>query len=440
MDLLTGNIKNLYFKYLFAAFGSAMIVSIYSIVDMAVVGQYQGPSGTAALAVVAPIWNIIYSLGLLMGIGGSVIFSTIRGESNSKENANEYFTSAVIGAILLSVSAWIIIALFEKEILLFFGADSMLLEYAQRYMIPVKFVLPLFLFNQMLAAFLRNDNNPMLATGGILAGGIFNIFGDIIFVFTFDMGILGAGLATALGSVISFMVLLLHFLSKKNTLAFVRPVKIVKKLKNIVITGFSTFFTDIAMGILTVLFNRQIMLYLGANALAVYGVIINISTLVQCCGYSVGQAAQPIISTNYGAQKGERIKLTLKYALGTTMFFSVLWTSLSLLCPNFYARIFMNPTDAILSVAPAIISAYSISFLLLPFNVFSTYYFQAIIRPKAAFIISVLRGIAISGILIVLLPKFFNASSIWFAMPITEFIVALVAAFYMYKYTKKLNA
>ena len=71
MDFLKGNIKTLYFKYLAAAFGSVLITSVYSIVDMAMVGQYQGPEGTAALAVVAPIWNIIFSLGLLMGIGGS---------------------------------------------------------------------------------------------------------------------------------------------------------------------------------------------------------------------------------------------------------------------------------------------------------------------------------------------------------------------------------
>ena len=76
MDFINGKLKPIYFKYLAAAFGSALITSIYSIVDMAIVGQYQGPDGTAALAVVAPIWNIIFSLGLLMGIGGSIIFST----------------------------------------------------------------------------------------------------------------------------------------------------------------------------------------------------------------------------------------------------------------------------------------------------------------------------------------------------------------------------
>ncbi len=81
MDLLTSKIKPMYFRYLTAAFGSALISSIYGVVDMAMVGRYQGPEGTAALAVVAPVWNIIYSLGLLMGIGGSVLFTTLRGGS-----------------------------------------------------------------------------------------------------------------------------------------------------------------------------------------------------------------------------------------------------------------------------------------------------------------------------------------------------------------------
>ncbi len=88
MDFLNGKIKRIYFKYLLAAFGSALITSIYSIVDMAMVVQYQGPDGIAAFAVVAPVGNIIYSLGLLMGIGGSVIFSTKRGSGDNEGNEN----------------------------------------------------------------------------------------------------------------------------------------------------------------------------------------------------------------------------------------------------------------------------------------------------------------------------------------------------------------
>ena len=95
MDLLNGKIKTIYFKYLLAASGSVLISSIYGLVDMAMVGQYQGPDGAAALAVVAPVWNIIYSLGLLTGIGGAVLYSTEKGKGGQTEQ-NSYFTASVI--------------------------------------------------------------------------------------------------------------------------------------------------------------------------------------------------------------------------------------------------------------------------------------------------------------------------------------------------------
>ncbi len=439
MDLLRGNIKSLYFKYLSAAFGSALISCIYGVVDMAMVGQYHGPTGTAALAVVAPVWNIIYSLGLLMGIGGSVIFSTKRGSNVVRDGSEmQYFTSSVIGSVLLAMLSWAGILCFEQPVLTFFGADETLLVMAETYMAPILWVFPLFLFNQMLAAFLRNDNDPGLATLGVLSGGIFNIFGDYFFVFTCDRGIYGAGLATAIGSAISFLVMLTHFAKKSNTLHLVKPVKSLQMLREITVTGFSTFFIDVAMGILTVLFNRQIMKYLGTRALAIYGPIINVSTFVQCCAYSVGQAAQPIISTNYGAGQGSRIRETLGYALWTTAFFGLFWTGLSMAAPQLYIRIFMTPTEEILMMAPHIIRAYALSFLLLPLNIFSTYYFQAIMKPSIAFVVSVARGLIISGALIMLLPTVIGADSLWYVMPITELLVMFYVTAMMKKETAAL--
>ncbi len=440
MDLLNGKIRPIYFKYLSAAFGSALITSVYSIVDMAMVGQYQGPDGTATLAVVAPIWNIIYSLGLLMGIGGSILFSTARGTGTAgSRRANEYFTAATLGSAVLAALSWLALLLFEKPILVFFGADSSLLALAQTYLTPIKVVVPIFLFNQMLAAFLRNDGHPGLATAGVLAGGLFNVVGDYVFVFTFDLGIFGAGLATAIGAVISFAVMLSHFWSRSNTLALVKGGRVAEKLKEISISGFSAFFVDAAMGILTVLFNRQIMKYLGSSALAIYGPIVTVSTFVQCCAYSVGQAAQPVISINFGAGKWQRIRETLRYALYSVAAFSAFWTILSVAVPNLYIHLFMKPTEAILEMAPRIICTYSLSFILLPLNIFSTYYFQVLLKPRAAFIVSVFRGCIISGILILFLPVAAGPDSLWFAMPVTELLVAVYAITKIYQYTKNLS-
>ena len=438
MDLVNGKIKSLYFKYLSAAFGSSLISSIYSAVDMAMVGQYQGPAGTAALAVISPIWNIIYSLGLLMGIGGSVLFSIIRGESHSKDDrSNEYFTAAFLGTCLLAALTWIAVGFFDKELLLLFGANESLLPLAQRYVAPVKVFVPFFLFSQLLSAFLRNDGNPGLAAKAVLFGGIFNVFGDYFFVFVLDLGIYGAGLATGIGCLLSVLVMLTHFFSKKCTLRLVRPAHLLHKVKKITVTGFSTFFIDVAMGILTVLFNRQILKHLGSSALSVYGIIINISTFVQCCAYSIGQASQPIFSTNFGAGQLNRIRETLRYAISTAAVFGLIWLALCLFAPNMFVRLFMQPTEEILTIAPAIIRSYGLSFLLLPLNVFSTYYFQALLKPQTAFVVSVGRGAVVSGLLIYLLPATLGANAIWFAMPITEALTAVFVCWQMLRCTPK---
>ena len=432
MDLLKGSVKTIFFKYLGAAFGSALISSIYSLVDMAMVGQYHGPNGTAAMSVVMPIYNIIFSLGLFSGIGGSVLYGEAKGRKSGAEN--EFFSTALWCTVFFAVLAWIAIFALEEPLLRLFGADEVLLPLTIKYLLPVKFAVPVFIFNQMLAAFLRNDGAPVLATAAVLSGGIFNIFGDYFFVFTLDTGIFGAGLATAIGAGITLLLLLTHFLSRKNSLKVTRIRAAGTKIKQLAATGFSTFFVDLAMGILTMLFNRQIMRYLGRDALSVYGVIMMISQFVQCCAYSVGQAAQPVLSINYGAGQRDRINTTLKYALIVVFFFGAVWTALTLAMPNVFVRIFMTPTEEVLRIAPAAVRCYGISFLLLPFNIFSTYYFQSVMRAKTAIAVSVARGLAVSGALIYVLPLI-AASAIWWAMPTTEILIA-AAALFIVRYTK----
>ncbi|MBS4784535.1 MAG: multidrug transporter MatE [Clostridiales bacterium] len=439
MDLLYGKVRSVYFHYLTAAFGSALISSIYGLVDTAMVGQYQGPEGTAALAVVAPIWNIIYSLGLLTGIGGSILFGTSRGGEESRGSENQFFTAALLETAGLALVCWAAILLFEEPMLRLFGANEALLPLAKEYLLPIKFVVPLFMFNQMLSAFLRNDGAPALATIAVLAGGIFNVFGDYFFVFTLDYGIMGAGLATAIGAGISFLILLSHFFSKGNTLRLTSVTELAGKLRQITVSGFSSFFIDVAMGLLTMMFNRQIMLLAGPDALSVYGIIVNISTIVQCCAYSVGQAAQPVISISYGAGQFDRIREVLRYALCSAGFFALVWTGLILLFPNTFVYIFMAPTAEVLHIAPAIMRCYGLSFLLLPVNIFSTYYFQSIMRPGISFGVAVSRGLVISGVLIHLLPALFGPTALWLSMPVTELMVAIGVAVLILRCTRALT-
>ncbi len=334
MNVLTDNIFGVYRKFLVAAFGSALMSSIYSLVDAAVVGQYHGPLGVAAMAIIAPIWNILFSLGLLAGIGGSVLYAVRRGARATTAPANRYFTSALLLGAALSAAATIALNFFEVPLLQLFGGEGELLDLARRYMKPVKWSVPLFVFANILMAFLRNDGNPKLATIAVLAGGVFNVFGDYFFVFTCNTGIFGAGLATVIGETITVAVMLTHFLHPHNTLRIDLPLAPILFSRKIVEVGFSVFLIDIAMGVLTVLFNRQILKYLGTDELAVYGVIVMVSTFVQCCGYGVGQGAQPILSQNYGAGAYGRVAQTLRYSIWTTVFISLFWIALLIAIPR----------------------------------------------------------------------------------------------------------
>ena len=133
MDILRDKIKPLYFKYLVASSGSAMVVAIFGLVDAMMVGQYHGPIGTAALAVFSPLWSVIYCLGLLSGIGGSVLFANHRGRGDEKE-AQQYFTLTVLYGAVLSVLAMVGIGMFQDQLFLLFGADAELLELAKLYL------------------------------------------------------------------------------------------------------------------------------------------------------------------------------------------------------------------------------------------------------------------------------------------------------------------
>ncbi|MBR5316877.1 MAG: polysaccharide biosynthesis C-terminal domain-containing protein [Lachnospiraceae bacterium] len=436
MEMIEKPIKQLYFKYLLAAFGSALVGAIYILVDMAIIGQYAGPTGTAAIALVLPAWSLICSLGILTGIGGSVLYGNAKGESGTAK-ANSMYSVTVIATALLAIVVWVFMLLFDRQLLMFMGSEGELLEIGLEYLKPLKVAVPFFVFSQMLAAFLRNDNDPELATFAVVFTSILNMIGDYVFAFTFDLGVFGAALATALCNVLSVGIMLTHFVKKKNTLKLVKPTELFGTMKMIFAIGFSVFFVDIAMGVMTMLYNKQILKLLNNDALSVFGAIATLTTIVQCCSYSIGQAAQPILSANFGAKKMDRVYQVLKYGILTSIAFGAFWALVTMVFPNEVIRIFMDATDSVLAVAPSIMRKYSIGYLFAPFTLFATYYFQSILKDKVSLGISLSRGLIVGAVMLYVLPPVFGADSIWFATPIAEISVALVTVILMKRFTKE---
>lgn len=426
MDLLNGKLRTVYFHYLFAALGSALIVSIYSLVDMAAVGRYEGPLGAAAMACLQPMFTLFVALGLLFGIGGSVMLSIARGRGD-ENRGNNFFTVATVAGIAVSVLITLVFAFFRQHLLVLFGADAELLPYCMDYTYWLTMSVPFFLMGQALSAFLRNDGAPLLATLATVLGGGFNIFGDIFFVFTCDMGIGGAGLATFLGQVISVAVLLIHFFRKKNTLRLIRPVSWRGDLKGVLSAGFAPFIVDMSMGATMAIFNNQIIRLSDADHLAAYGVLTNCIVLFQCMFYGVGQSIQPIVSVNHGAGRSDRVRRVFGLSMATALVMGALFCGVMELFPGGVLHLFMDVTDSVMAIAPSILRIYSTSFLLMGVNIVAGYFFQSILKNGQSLLISLLRGFILCAAFALLFPALFGFDAIWWAMPVTELGTLCVA-------------
>lgn len=438
MDLLKTDIKKTYFKYLATSIGGALVVSIYSLVDCIMVGQYQGEDGTAALAIIMPIWTTILSLGILCGTGGAVLMSKLRGEGNNHEG-DMYFTCASLFCALITLAVWITVLVIPEPLLRLFGANDNILPHAMAYIKWLKYFIPLFTFGQLFSSFIRNDNAPAKAMIAVISGGVFNIIGDYLFVFVFDMGIEGAGLATSLGQVIGFGILISHFFSKKCTLKFVRIKAFFRHAARVAAVGFPAFIIDVAIGVTILLFNNQIMKYHGEAALAVYGVIVNVNYFIQSVAYGVGQSAQPLISINYGAKQTDRVRQTAKYAWISATAVGAAFFLLVESIPMLLIRAFMKTTPEVESIASHIMRLYCICYLMLPLNIFSTYYLQAIMRSKASMVISLLRAVFLPSILLFVLPALAGGEGLWYVMTITEVLTFAVMIIITRHYDKKLS-
>lgn len=199
--------------------------------------------------------------------------------------------------------------------------------------------------------------------------------------------------------------------------------------KEIIAIGFSSFICSLGVGFMIVLFNNQIMRWLGSDELAVYGVASNLFTLVQTFSYGIGNGAQPIVAENLGARQWGRIRETRNLGCITAAVIGGAAVSVSLLFPSKIIGFFMNPSNEAAAAAPSILRKYFLCLLFVPFNVFATYYLQSVKQIKKSVTLSILRCFLLSGLFVSIFPVIFGADSIWFVMVSAECITAVTAVF-----------
>lgn len=430
MELLKDNPTKIFYSYLFPAVSAAIAIAIYSFVDTIVIGQAVGPNGTAACAIVLPCFTIAHCIDLICGIGGSVLRSHAIGEGN-QEKGNAYFTTSLIYVSIITIIFWILGVSFQEYIYRLFGADDILLPYAMDYGSWIFGAFPSFVFVSYLGAFIRTDGSPKFVMNVTIIGGIINIIGDIIFVFPLQMGMTGAAIATVLGSLAQSIMLITYIFLGKTTLLLAKPFQWYKAVEKISTIGIGAGITQIAMTLITCIINNQIMKYSGADALAVYGMLSTISALFISIFVGIGQAAQPVVSVNYGAEQKDRCRIVGKLGLITASILGTICLGISLLFPSQIVAIFMKVTPGVSEIAPYIISVFSLSYLPTAISLFITAYLQSVGKANSATLISMLRGVILSALLLYALPLFMGGDGIWWAITLAETGTTIIAMLYM---------
>lgn len=430
MDLLKDNLKKLYLRFLIPSLGSAMVMSIYTLTDAIVIGKGVGPDALAALSITTPLLCILMSTGILFGVGGSVQLNVCRG-SGEMEKANRFFTLSFAALAVVTLLLWAGYSFGSSGLLRVMGANDTLYPYAMAYMKYINLFLPVAVFSNYVAIFVRADGDPNRAMFGVILGGIVNIVLDIIFVFPMQMGIGGAALASVIGMVIQVLVGGSHFLSRGNWLRFIRPKHVVSSVGQIIGNGIPSFFNEFANGFIVLLFNIQILKYCGDAALSVYSVISNCVILFNSLFTGVGQSIQPAIAANYGAGKWERIKRIRSMALVTIILMGVIFSMSGILFPEGVGSVFTNLDEEMRSIARRGIRLYFIAFLPMGINLLTSYYLQSVLRVKRSLCISLLRNIILSSVTILNFPVLFGANSLWVVMPAVESVVLVVSIIFL---------
>ena len=346
MDLLKDKTGKLYFTFLFSALSSTILTTIYSTVDAICVGQYLGPIGSAAITCLGPFWTIMLAPGILLGIGGAVMMNNRRG-ANNEDSARKYFTISLLLAILCAITVFLVMFLFVEELLVLFGATDDTIELAMLYMKSLRFAAPTFTLCACIATFIRNDGEAFLPTLATIIGGVINMICDVLFVFDFGLGlgIFGAGLATSLGQIISFLIILCYFLTKKCKLKLAKIDKFGTRLGRIATIGLPVFLLEVSNGISAICFNNIIVKNLGTTHLAIYGTVSLVAIMLQSMYNTIGAALQPIASAAYGSKSIERIRSVFKIALIVAFSFGILFTLFTQIFPLTLLKMFMDVTD-----------------------------------------------------------------------------------------------
>ncbi len=406
-------------------------LSCYILADTFFVSRGLGTNGLAALNLALPVYSVVHGCSLMLGMGGATKYAICKGQ-NDPERMDAVFMNTVYPAVILAV-CFVLAGLFaSRQITMFLQADAEVAEMTRIYLQMILFFSPVFLSNDILHCFVRNDGEPRLSMMAMLASSFSNIVLDYVFIFPLHMGIFGAVFATGIAPVISLLILSRYLLGKKKGFHFRRVRPEPALIKSEVSLGIPSLVIELSSGVVMVVFNLILLRLAGNVGVAAYGVIANLSLVMTAVYNGLAQGMQPLLGRAYGKGDIQARKQVFTYGLMTVLLLSII-VYVGMYCfADPITAVFNSEKNAKLQkIAAAGIRLYFISVPFTGFNIVVSTYFTSMEKALPAQAISMIRGFLLILPMAYVLSMLAGLTGVWMAVPITEAAVCLLGGTFL---------
>ncbi len=415
------------FRFVLPSIVMMVFTSIYGVVDGLFVSNFAGKTAFASINLIMPFLIILGAMGFMLGTGGTALVSRVLGEGD-KEHANKYFSMITLFGILLGVILTVVGVLAMRPMAILLGATEAMVDDCVLYGRIVVCFLTSFMLQNMFQSFLIAAERPKFGLLITLAAGVTNMVLDALFVGVFRWGIAGAAIATGISQTVGGVVPLMYFLFSKSSPLRLRWTKCeAQPLLRSCANGSSELMSNISGSLIGMLYNAQLMRFLGEDGVATYGVLMYVQFIFVAIdiGYSIGCA--PIISYHYGARNHPELRNLLTKGLKVMGILGIVMTIAAISLSGTLANIFVGYDATLCELTRHAFHLFSFAFLLAGFNIFLSSFFTALNNGGVSAAISFLRTLVFQAASVILLPMALDVDGLWWAASAAEALAFIVS-------------
>lgn len=458
-------------RFVFPSVVMMIFTSLSEIVDGFFVSNFVGKTPFAALNLIWPFYGMLGSIGFMFATGGSALVARTLGEGDAPR-ARRYFSLIVYTAIAIGILLAVIGFAAVPAAAVFLGAEGEMLAGCIEYGRVLMFSLPFFILAYIFQSFFVTAERPKLGLAVMLTAGFTNMALDVIFIALLDLGLSGAAGATTLAQTVGGVLPLIYFTQVRRRAAagssggadsgtvgsesafgeagpgvsggsvclaaapklYLTKTRFEPKvLLRSCYNGLSELATCVSMSLVSMLYNTQLLKLAGENGVAAYGVIMYVDMIFVAIfqGYSVGTA--PIVSYHYGADHHAELNNMLKKSLVIIGVSGVCMTAAAALLAKPLGLLFVGYDAELLSLTVRAFRIFSIAYLLIGFNIYSSSFFTALNNGAVSAAISFARAFVFQVAAVLLLPLLFGIDGIWLAITAAEILALMVTIFFFMK-------